>query len=230
MYHIVIYKKNASLKSQFGGLPISNSLDTTLHFCEQISNVYNLIKSNSCDLLLYFAEQLSVHDKIDIKSIQKKSPSTYITLLSQKSFAYDAWQLEVNNFDKYPVSLQQVRLAFQKLIQSRLGDKQAVLSIKQVDGTTQIPHHQIKYLQAQGNYTYIFYGENESILTSRQLGKYDFLCERFKGFARIHRSIIFNLNNISSIKGTSIKYNSSKTIQEVSKSLSLKLKKAIINE
>lgn len=229
MHHILVYKNNVSLKSNFEGQGLSTNEKHAMHFCTNEDHIFTQIINDQADVLFYLTEELNQNDILTIKSALKLNNSLYVALFSKDIFALDAWHLNAYHFDTFPMEMFKMKRAFARYLHYKNPSRGQVLSLKLSDGTHKIPFNQIKYLHASGNYTFIHYGKDAHFLLTKQLGQFDFLPERDPSFQRVHRSLIINTSNIKSVIGKDIHFLVGKKTLQVSQSLSNKIKTIAMN-
>lgn len=230
MEPLIIFTKRPETRDGIKKIRSTIGKDCTIFLCEDIEGFEQVCRKQTIGLVIVELDKFYVPEKLLIKRIQRLLPNVYLALVSNREFAFDAWKIEVDAFFLYPLNQDRFSRLLKQYLVTTSEVKSPTLLIKQVDQTVKVPVDEIKYLKAQANYTYIYYGNSKSILTSRQLGKYSFLCEQYKGFTRLHRSLIFNLENVVAVKGNAVYFKFDKEATEVSKSMAIKVKKALINE
>lgn len=222
MDHLVFFKENESFKNLIDKIKLSYDRSyTTYHpiLYDQISKV--LLKSKDI-LLFYFAENLSEIDRIRLKSLVADLPSIKICLLSDVAHALDAWKLNLFHFEEYPISSSKILNTYRKYVISMGGiDKELVL--KHDGELVKIPFAHMNYLQAAGNYTMIYQRNDKILVQTKQLGTYEFLCEKDLNFNRVHRSLILNLANVKTIGHREILFYNTNKALGISESLKYKL-------
>lgn len=227
MDHLVFFKENQSFKEIMDSIRLSYDRPYTSYFPTQFNQISRVLEKSTDILLFYFAELLSDLDRIRIKNLIIDQPKIKICLLSDESCALDAWKLNVFHFEAYPVSAAKITSTYRKYV-SVYGGEAKELIIKQDGGAIKIPFFDINYLQAAGNYTLIFQKNDKSIIQTKQLGSYDYICERDLSFNRIHRSLIVNFANVESINQSEVLfYNTTKGLS-LSEALKIKIRKEIL--
>lgn len=86
-----------------------------------------------------------------------------------------------------------------KVLTTQTIDKKGKITIPVQDGFEVIPADQILYCQADDNYTKIFLKEGQKKLVSKTLKYFEEALTDF-GFARIHKSYLVNVNEITAYK------------------------------
>lgn len=228
MNNLLIYKEGQSLKEYF----VHNSLSITspykLYFCTKEDQIFKLISEGKAQMLYYFCDNLTIEDKVLIRKIHKFDPRLKIILYSHESHALEAWNMDIFHFENHPVTFEQVKRGYQKYLANQNPKVALKMTIKLPEGTYQIPLRDIKYLHANGNYTFIHYGADQSKLITKKLGQFEHLAEKDSNFERVHRSLMINLNAISKVKGQEIHFNQGGKSLSISISLSNKIKKRLV--
>ena len=74
----------------------------------------------------------------------------------------------------------------------------------------------------------IYKMDGKSVIQTRQLGMFDFLTEKDLNFQRMHRSLIVNIRNISSIGNGKIVFKGGLNEMIVSTNLETKMKRVLM--
>lgn len=229
MDHLVFFKENQSFKEIIDQIRLSYTRPYTTYFPVKFEQIAKVLQKSNDLVLFYFAEDLTDLDRIRIKNLSVDHPRIKICLLAHEQFALSAWKLQVFHFEEYPVSASKIATAYKKYVQFQGGEAKELV-IKE-DGTTlKIPFSAINYLMAAGNYTMIHQKNDKTIVQTKQLGTYEYLCEKDMNFNRVHRSLIVNLGNVNSIGNKQVHfYNTTKQLQ-LSEALEAKLKREILGK
>ena len=230
MNHVIVYKAKEDLTDLFRNHRLSSTSPHTIHCCTQIEQVYLLANKNKADLVFYIVPKLTEDDQIRIRNIKRLNSKVKINLFSDSAMALQAWKMEVFHFKEYPIDLDDIIYGYKKYIRSKQGDKVRELNIKTPEGLFKIPYNRIKYLHANGNYTFVYYGEKDSKIITKQIKHFEFITEQDESIVRVNRSFIINLNLIKAIEDQMVSFVLGDTKVKVSKNLSVKLKKLIVGK
>ncbi len=225
MDHILIYKKGVSLKSKFADRMLAITEKYALYFCTSHDQIIHQINIEKASMMMYFVDEVKGEDSEFLRKIALHRNDLYIVLFSEAQYALDGWKMDMFHFDDNPIDFDKIKRAYAKYIHAKNPGNKYSLSIKQSEGTFNVPFHEIKYLHASGNYTFIHYAEKQNFLITKQIGQFDFLCEKDTSFQRVHRSLILNIKNIKAIKDQSIYFFNGEKPLEVSMTLIAKIKK-----
>lgn len=229
MDHLVFFKENQSFKEIIDQIRLSYSRPYTTYFPVRFEQISKVLEKSKDIFLFYFAEDLTDMDRIRIKNLMIDHTGIKICLLSQEQFALSAWKLHVFHFEEYPVSASKIVTAYKKYVLLQGGEAKELV-IKEDGSTLKIPFSNINYLMAAGNYTMIHQKNDKTIVQTKQLGTYEFICEKDINFNRIHRSLIINLSNVNTIGNKQVLfYNTTKPLQ-LSEALEAKLKREILGK
>lgn len=228
MKYVIIYKEKDDLTHLFKSHRLSNITPHTIHCCTKIDQVYRLANQNKSQLVCYINRNPNERDQLHIRNVKRINPASKIILFSHESFALKAWKMELFHFKEYPIDIDDIVYGFKKYLRSKKQNKIRELNIKTPEGLFKIPYNRIKYLHANGNYTFIYYGEKDSKIITKQMKHFEFLTEQDEGIIRVNRSFIINLNLIKSIEDQIVSFVIGDTKVKVSKNLSVKLKKLIV--
>jgi len=224
---IIVYKEKQNLKDSIQKVRLSHTRPYTLHFSDSKLNLQRQLKPDTKALLFYFTKVLNQGDRVFIQTIKNSCPDIRICLCSHASYALDAWKLDLFHFEAYPIKAQQIKTGYQKYVR-HVSDIQTQFSIKTSEGTVLIPFKQLLYLYASGNYTNIHLKSNKKYLITKQLNKYEFIVEQDAMIKRLHRSYIFNLRNIKTLRKKSVLFYGSDEELDISQALSTKIKKELL--
>jgi hypothetical protein len=229
MDHLVFFKENQSFKEIIDQIRLSYTRPYTTYFPVKFEQIAKVLQKSNDLVLFYFAEDLTDMDRIRIKNLSVDHPGIKICLLAHEQFALSAWKLQVFHFEEYPVSASKIATAYKKYVQLNGGEAKELV-IKEDGATVKIPFSAINYLMAAGNYTMIHQKNDKTIVQTKQLGTYEYLCEKDVNFNRVHRSLIVNLGNVNSIGNKQVQfYNTTKPLQ-LSEPLEAKLKREILGK
>lgn len=229
MDHLVFFKENQSFKEIIDQIRLSYTRPYTTYFPVKFEQIAKVLQKSNDLVLFYFAEDLTDMDRIRIKNLSADHPGIKICLLAQEQFALSAWKLQVFHFEEYPVSASKIATAYKKYLQLNGGEAKELV-IKEDGATVKIPFSSINFLMAAGNYTMIHQKNDKTIVQTKQLGTYEYLCEKDMNFNRVHRSLIVNLGNVNSIGNKQVHfYNTTKPLQ-LSEALEAKLKREILGK
>jgi DNA-binding LytR/AlgR family response regulator len=227
MIQVIMYKEGQSLKSDFIDRPLSVTEKHILYFCTTHDQLYRQISQNKADVIFYFVDQVTTLDVNHIRRIESNHPESKVVLYSDAAFALQAWKSDVFHFDDQPIDLDKVKRAFAKYVRTVKAPHVNTLTLKMPDGLYNIPHKDIRFLIASGNYTFVHYEADKQLVITKQLGQFDFLTEKNPHFMRIHRSLIIHTMLIKEVDDSSIYFHGSAKPLNISASLASKCKKLL---
>lgn len=232
MDYIIFYKKNESLRESLSKIRLNESAVYTQYFIKDIRQIKEIKEiTNEKVLLYYFAENLTEKDKESIQNIAQENPRIKIVLFSDRSYALDAWSLDIMHFDVYPVVSNAIVYAYNKWQKSMFeGNELKELTVKTDEGIHKLMYKDIHYLQAAGNYTTIHYGLSKCLLLSRQIGTFSELYENEPNFKRVHRSLIINFQNVKSCSDQCVTFRNMSKSLSISQLLENKIKRILIQK
>lgn len=229
MDHLVFFKENHSFKEVMDQIRLSNTRPYTTYFPVKFEQIAKVLQKSNDLVLFYFAEDLTDIDRIRIKNLSADYHGIKICLLAHEQFALSAWKLQVFHFEEYPVSASKISTAYKKYVHLNGGEAKELV-IKEDGSTVKIPFSTINFLMAAGNYTMIHQKNDKIIVQTKQLGTYEYLCEKDMNFNRVHRSLIINFGNVKTIGNKQVQfYNTSKPLS-LSEALEAKLKREILGK
>ena len=225
MDNIIFYKQNKSVKPEAEGIRLSYQREYTVSFATLIEQVAKIMSQKKDGLLFYCADALSDVDCSHIRQLQALNKKFKICLLSDEQFAFDAWRLQVFNFDLYPFDADFIKRCYIKF--TAKDEDEHILAIKDDGFTKNIPYSQINYLQAAGNYTFIHEKYDRMNIQTKQIARFEFMVERDHNFSRVHRSFIVNLANVEFIGNKLLKFYHADKPLALSEALEIKIKKLV---
>lgn len=229
MDQIIFYKEEHHLSSQIEKIRFSYDRPYKLHFAVEYNQLGLLLHPKFEGLLFYFTSTISDMDRMRLLYLNMTYPGLFICLISDAQHALDAWKLNVFHFEAMPVNGQVILESYRKFIHSSF-DKNHELILQIAGSTVNIPHNEILYLEAEGNYTNIFLSTGKKILYTKQLGKFEELIEQNRNFKRLHRSLIINLKLIRSIGHDTVIFYGENNYLDISSRFKLVLKKYLMGK
>ena len=228
MDHLAFYKKNESLKETVSQLRFTYTRPYTQYFIRDVEQMERLLTEiDDTVLLFYFTEKMTSHDQDVIQLLSASYKNVKIVLLSENTFALNAWRLNIFHFDAYPVMSDMLTFAYHKWEKS-LDNADEELTLKTDEGIVKLMHRDILYLQAAGNYTMIHQSGDKCLVLTKQLGTFSELYEQFSRFERVHRSLILNFENVKACKNSMIYFHKSQKPLAISPLLESKVKKMLL--
>lgn len=125
-------------------------------------------------------------------------------------FASKAFKLSAIDYLLKPIDLSELKMALLSTQENRLRDANhqkfevlkenlnapyEKLALPTVDGFSFIKLQEVIYCKGEGNYTHFVLTENQTILVSKTLKRYEEILEDFT-FVRIHKSHLININHV----------------------------------
>ena len=227
MDQLIFYKEGQNLNAQVSKIRFSYVRPYKLHYAIHYNQLGLLLHTRFEGVLFYVTSTLDDRERMRLQYLNKSFPELRICLIAQSMFALDAWKLDVFHFESLPVNGESLQDSYRKYVQTIVVGSND-LSLIQDGGTIVIPHHQILYLLAEGNYTNIVLSNGKKILQTKQLGKFEFITEQDINFKRLHRSLIINLKLIRSITSDTVYFFGEENNLNISGRLSVKLKKYLL--
>jgi len=228
MDHLAFYKRNESLKETVSQLRFTYARPYTQYFIRDIEQLERLLAGmDETILLFYFTEKMTKNDQDVLQLLSGSYKNVKIVLLSETTFALNAWRLNIFHFDAYPVMSDMLTFAYHKWEKS-LDNADEELTLKTDEGIVKLKHRDILYLQAAGNYSMIHQSGDKCLVLTRQLGTFSELYEQFSRFERVHRSLILNFENIKACKNNMIYFHRSQKPLVISPLLESKIKKMLL--
>lgn len=188
--------------------------------CEQHSSLELLsVFDNASDALTYLTDQTVDLIWLDVEmpglsgfELMEKLPSMpFVILTSSKTeYAFDAFQYQVTDYLKKPISLPRFKLAVEKVLDlhSRVRptppDERQEIYIKTDGRYIRLPFGTITYVENMGDYVKIFTESQTHVVYATM----KYLEEKLgKTFMRVHRSYIVHLDKIVDIEENTLVIN-----------------------
>ena len=124
--------------------------------------------------------------------------------------AVTAFELEAFDYLVKPISFSRFQKSFIRAIEqlaTKVASESSWIMVKEGRRIYKVPHHEIKYLQAYGDYVKIF-SINKTYLMKTKLSA--LLSELPDSFTRCHRSYVVNMDSINYIEGNHVVINDEK--------------------
>ncbi len=198
-----------------------NPLEETLmrHFIDNTEELEFVQAFNNCTDGLKYIEK----EKIDLLFLDVELPDmTGIQMMDQMSFvpqivittsnkdyAFEAFEYEVSDFLKKPISPKRFQKTLEKVIANHerrndvaLASAAAEIYVKNDGKFTRVPYEDILYFENVGDYIKVITESGMHII----YGALKTLAERLKHprFLKVHRSYIVNLDKIGNIEDNSL--------------------------
>lgn len=159
-----------------------------------------LIKNAKADLLFLDIE-MGDGDGFDLLEIIERDGIQVVMTTGSREYAIKAFRFEVLDYLTKPINSDSLVEAVQKACTRIYGsstqaheDLPSTITVNTHELIKRIPIDEISRLEAVGNYTTIYFGESQKIMTSKTIKTYeDQLPDHF---LRVHQSHIVNQNRI----------------------------------
>lgn len=163
----------------------------------------DLLESTTFDLALLDINLLSDKDGIDLAEIINENyptPFIYITAYYNSTVVARAKLTEPKAYLLKPFNKHDIQINVEMaLYKSKVKQDHKVLIIKEQTGTISIGQKEIIYLEADDNYTKIFFKDKQMTVSQTLKAIHEKLVPR--DFVRVHKSYCVQLQKISMIKG-----------------------------
>ncbi|MCB0516373.1 MAG: LytTR family DNA-binding domain-containing protein [Chitinophagales bacterium] len=147
------------------------------------------------------------------KAVNKYEGAHFIILSSRESVAKFAWNIGVFHFLSYPLDLEQLKLLKIKINKEFYYRKDIEkLKLSFQGGFHLIHPNEISVIQGQGNYCKFFLKNHPPSLYTIRIGNIAELLSAFPYMARIHKSLIINVNHLSQIKSNNAYFRGKPTV------------------
>lgn len=227
MDSLIFYSKTDSFKSIVEKLTFSLVRPYSLYFPTNYDQIGNILSKKKNALLFYATDELSIDERMRLRLININFKNVHICLISLESQALEAWKLDLFHFEEIPLKTERLLHVYKKYIYT-IAPAVNELILKNNEEIIKISYDNITHLIASGNYTMIYTLDGKSMIQTRQLGMFDFLTEKDLNFQRMHRSLIVNIRNISSIGNGKIVFKGSLNEMIVSANLETKMKRVLM--
>ncbi|ADB42228.1 LytR/AlgR family response regulator transcription factor [Spirosoma linguale] len=186
--------------------------------CEQHNSLHLLgVFDNARSALDYLADQTVDLIWLDVEmpglsgfDLLEQLPSIpYVILTTGKiEYAFEAFQYNVTDYLKKPLTLPRFNLAVEKVLElnarSKTGDSRKEIYIKTDGRYIRLPFENITYIENIGDYVKIFTATQTHIVYTTM----KYLEEKLgKQFLRVHRSYIVHLDKIVDIEDNTLVVN-----------------------
>lgn len=177
---------------------------------QNIQDAKNIIDSKRPNLLFLDVE-LTHTTGFDLLKITDRKDFVVIFVTAHDKHAVPAIKADALDFLLKPVETSDLIIAVErakerlnkKVLFSEQNTKDARaphrLEVPTRHGLRFIDYQHIEYIEADGNYSTLFLGEQKAIVVSRQLGSFEATLPE-KEFLRIHKSYIINLNHLAAFE------------------------------
>lgn len=196
---------------------------------ENSKSLFNKISGNNDPILFFINGKLSDADRVILNIINSRIEDLRVSLISHESNAMMAWEHELFDFKKFPISARDIHDSYNKYIRS-MGLVKNFIPLKTSEGLFKIPVKNISFLKADGGYTFIYRNTGEKkILIGHKLKKFENLLMGSRIMKRIHKTYIINISNIRSINENEVSfYGNSEVLSPVSRELGRRIRKEIL--
>ncbi len=176
-----------------------NHVDTAMSYDEAV----DLLKKTTFDLVLLDINLSSDQDGVDLAERINKNYSTpfiFITSYYTPSLVTRAKVTEPQAYLIKPFNSHDIQINVEMaLYKSKMRQENELLFIREQKGTVSIGQNEIIYLEADDNYTKIFFEDKQMTVSQTLKTIHGKLVQ--KDFVRVHKSYCVRLQKISMIKG-----------------------------
>lgn len=224
MDQVIFYKEGHNLNEQVSKIRLSYSRSYKTHFVLDYHQLGLILHPKFEGLLFYFVHTLDSTERLRLNYLHITFPRLFICLIADESHALDAWKLNVFHFEAIPANGDAILETYRKFLYMTT-EHQHELNLNISGETVNIPHNQILYLEAEGNYTNIVLSNGKKLLLTKQLGRFEEMIEKDPKFIRLHRSVIINLRLIRAVGQHAVHFYGTDILLEISSRFKAKLKK-----
>lgn len=175
-----------------------------LKSCMNATEAYEGLHQHEIDLL-FLDIQMPVITGIDFLRSLRQPPLVIFTT-AYHQYAVEGFELNSVDYLLKPITYERFYQAIQKVkerVDFRAAKKTTIpvdyIFIKQDSRLVKINHHQIQYIEAEKDFSSIYFDEKK-LLAGMHLKMFENLLPA-EQFIRVHRSFIINLSRITSING-----------------------------
>jgi two-component system, LytTR family, response regulator len=178
---------------------------TLVASCEDAFEAMEILKTKEIDLIILDINMPRLTGFEMLRSL-KKYPAVIITS-AYPEYALEGFELAVTDYLLKPFSFPRFVQATEKVVNKTQGttavkDDELFVMVKSDKKLTKIFFDDIKYVEAYGNYIFIFTA-NERVMSKQTLTQFEKELPVSK-FARIHKSYIASLNAIKFLEGNEV--------------------------
>ena len=190
------------LKNYIGQVPYL----TLLASCEDAFEAMQVLKAKDIDLIILDINMPRLSG-LDMLRTLKKYPAIIITS-AYPEYALEGFELSVTDYLLKPFSFPRFVQATEKVVnktsetQPTAKDEDLFLMVKSDKKLTKVFFDEISYIEAYGNYIFIYTGQ-ERVMSKQTLTQFEQQLPVTK-FARIHKSYIASLKAIKYLEGNEV--------------------------
>ncbi|MHA4894021.1 LytR/AlgR family response regulator transcription factor [Pedobacter sp. PWIIR3] len=183
--------------------------------CEDAFEAMQILNEKEIDLIILDMNMPRLSGFEMLRSL-KKYPAVIITS-AYGAFALEAFELSVVDYLLKPFSFPRFVQATEKVVNrdrntgvpDKLNDNEDFLMVKSDKKLAKILLKEIEYVEAYGNYIFIYRNTGERIMSKQTLTQFEV---QLPGnmFIRIHKSFVLSLKAIKYLEGNEITVNSRK--------------------
>lgn len=183
--------------------------------CEDAFEAMQVINEKDIDLVILDINMPRLTGLEMLRSL-KKAPAVIITS-AYGEFALEGFELSVIDYMLKPFSFQRFVQATEKVLNRGLNaalpdktnDNEDFVMVKSDKKLTKIFMKDIEYIEAYGNYIFIYRNIGDRIMSKQTLTQFEEQLPKSK-FVRIHKSFVLSLNAVRCLEGNEISVNSRK--------------------
>ncbi len=165
-----------------------------------------LVKQQNPDILFLDIE-MGEHDGFDLLDIIGETNANVVFVTGSKEYAIKAFQVNAMDYLLKPIDPELLQKAIEKVAISRNSEKnqekalEITLSFHTIDEVRWAKSNSILRLEAEGNYTTIFFADGTKLMVTKTLKEYDQKLSK-SNFIRVHQSHLVNKDYIKSFVKT----------------------------
>jgi two-component system, LytTR family, response regulator LytT len=166
------------------------------------------IASTFDQAILYFTENvidlllldLNLNGRNGFQLLQQAVAGSFHTIIisAHQDKAIEAFEFGVLDFVSKPFTYERLKKAFERLKQkSATGSTTKCLAIRKSGNIVLVNTDDVKYIKANGDYSYLYLNDNSKLLHDKSLENLEIILQPI--FFRIHKSYIIKLCDIKKI-------------------------------
>ena len=152
---------------------------------------------NVIDLLLL---DLNLNGRNGFQLLQQAVAGSFHTIIisAYQEKAIEAFEFGVLDFVSKPFTYERLQKAFERLEQkSATGNTAKCLAIRKSGNIVLVNTDDVKYIKANGDYSYLYLNDNNKLLHDKSLENLEIILQPI--FFRIHKSYVVKLSGIKKI-------------------------------
>lgn len=159
-------------------------------------------------LVLFYMSDNGDDERLKLRRIfaTYEQDTPVIIFSPDSSVAQLAWDVNAYHFVNLSIANWRdvLRFALKKTYRATYQESCNEVTFHSQTETHHVRVDRISFIQAQGNYSQIFFLDKTNLLLTRQLGKLEKEVVDFPCLYRVNKSVIINLNSIHAVKGNMV--------------------------